>query len=69
MDLIERYLNAIRRNLPAQNADSEGHIACDAATMYDQIVDQETQRHLLKMLGQELFGELPGEPHQMVGRN
>ena len=56
-------------DIPAQNADCEGHVARDAAAMHDQIVDQETQRHLLKMLGQKLFGEFPGEPHQMVGRN
>ena len=58
-----------QRDVAAENADREGHVACDAAAMDDQIVDQEAQRHLLQVIGQKLFGEFAGKPHQMVGRN
>jgi hypothetical protein len=37
--------------------------------MHHQIVDQEAQGYLLEVIGQQLFGEPAGEPHQMVGRN
>ena len=56
-------------DVATENADREGHVACDAATMHDQIVDEEAQRHFLQVLRQKLFGEFAGKPHQMVGRN
>ena len=54
---------------PPSTPDGEGHVARDAAAMDDQIVDEEAQRHLLQMVGQQLLGEPARETHQMVGRD
>ena len=51
---------ADERDVTAEHADGVGHVACDAAAVHDQIVDQEAQRHLLQVIGQQLLGELPG---------
>jgi hypothetical protein len=53
----------------AQDADRVGHVARHATAVDHQIVDQEAQRHLLQVFGQQLLGEPPGKAHQVVGRN
>ena len=52
---------ADQRGVAAEHADGVGHVAGHAAAVDHQIVDQEAQRHLLQMLGQQLFGEPPGK--------
>ena len=44
----------------AQHADGVRHVAGHPAPVDHEIVDEEAQRHLLQMLGQELLGEPPG---------
>ena len=60
---------ADQRDVAAQHADGEGDVARHAATVNHQVVDQEAQRHLLQVIGQQLLGEPAGKTHQMVGRN
>ena len=47
----------------AEYPDGVRHVPGDAAPMHHEIIDQETQGHLLQMLGQQLLGELAGKPH------
>src|SRR6058998_2235617 len=56
-------------DITAEHADRERHVACDAAAVDDQIVDEEAQRHLLQMIRQELLREPTWKTHEMVGRN
>jgi len=51
----------------AEHTDGVRHVARDPAAVHHQVVDQETQRHLLQMFGQQLLGKPSGETHQMVG--
>ena len=60
---------ADQRDVTAQHADGERDVARHAAAMNHQVVNQEAQRHLLQMLGQQVLGESAGKPHQIVGRN
>ena len=57
------------RDVATEYADRVRHVACHATAVDDQIVDQETQRHLLQMIGQKLLGEPTRKTHEMVGRN
>ena len=57
------------QRVAAENADGVGHVSGHAAPMDDEVVHQKTERHLLQMFGQQLLGELPGEPHQVVSGN
>ncbi len=56
-------------HVAAQHADGEGDVSRHAAAMNHQVVDQETERHLLQMIGQQVLGKPAGKPHQVVGRN
>ena len=60
---------ADQRDVAAQHADGEGDVARHAAAMNHQVVDQEAERNLLQMIGQQVLGEPAGKPHQIVGRN
>ena len=53
----------------AEHTDRIGHVAGHPAVVNHEVLDQEAQRHLLQMLGEELFGKPPGETHQVVGGN
>ena len=53
-------------------ADAEAQqrlLAGDPAAAHDEFVDQERQRHLVQLIGEQLLGELPREVHQVVGRD
>ncbi len=56
-------------HVAAEHADGEGDVSGDAAAVDHQVVDQEAQRHLLQMLGQQVFGESTRKPHQIVSGN
>ena len=60
---------ADQRDVTAQHADGVGDVARHTAAMNHQVVDQEAERYLLQMIGQQLLGEPAGKPHQIVGRN
>ena len=60
---------ADQRHVTAEHADGEGDVARHAAAMNHQVVDQEAERYLLQMLGQQVLGKSAGKPHQIVGRN
>ena len=60
---------AHERDVTAEQADGVRHVACDAAAVHHQIVDQEAQRNLLQVIGQQLLGKPAGKTHEMVGRN
>ena len=60
---------ADQRNVTAEHADRERHVARHAAAVDHQIVDQEAQRNLLQVIGQQLLGKPTRKPHEMVGRN
>ena len=47
-------------NVAAEHADGERHVARHAAAVHHQVVDEEAQRHLLQVIGQQLLGEAPG---------
>jgi len=51
----------------AELAHPERDVGRDPATPHDQVVHQERQRHLVQLVGQELFGEPTREVHQVVG--
>jgi hypothetical protein len=51
----------------AQQSHAEGDVRGDAATPDHEVVHQERQRHLVQLVGQQLFGESTREVHQMVG--
>ncbi len=63
----------IRANRPhqhraaAQHAHGESHVSRDTSAMHDEVVNEETQRHLLQMVGEELLGEPTRKTHQMIG--
>jgi hypothetical protein len=37
--------------------------------MNHQVIDEEAERHLLQVIGQQLLGKSARKPHQIVGRN
>ena len=45
----------------------EGDVGSHTAALDDQLLDQEAQRDMGQMLGQQLLGELTLELHQMIG--
>ena len=45
----------------------EAMLAAHPAAADLQVVDQERQRHLVELVGEELVGEPAGEGHQVVG--
>jgi len=58
-----------QRDVATEHADCVGDVAGHAAPMNHQVVHQETQRHLLQVLGQQVFGKSTRKPHQIVGGN
>jgi hypothetical protein len=53
----------------AELAHAERDVRRHAAAAYHQVVDEERQRHLVQLVGDELVGEPAGEVHQVVGRD
>jgi hypothetical protein len=51
----------------AELAHPEGDVRRDAAAADDQVVDEERQRHLVQLVGDERLRELAREVHQVVG--
>jgi len=64
-----RTRGAHQCNVTAEHTDRECHVARHAAAVDHQIVDQEAQRNLLQVIGQELLRKPTRKPHEMVGRN
>ena len=54
---------------PAELRDGVTDVRRDAAATHVQLVDQERQRHLVQVIGEQLVGELAREVHQVVGRD
>jgi hypothetical protein len=58
---------AHEHGLVAEAAHAEADVGPDAAALDHQLVDQEAQRQVREVLGEQLLGELPLEAHQMIG--
>src|SRR5205085_2074846 len=53
----------------AEQTHAEGDVRGDPAPPDREVVDEERQRHLVQLVGQELLGEAAREMHQVIGRN
>jgi hypothetical protein len=58
-----------QHRVSTERTDRVRHISRDAAPMHHKVVDEEAQRHLLQVFGEQLLGEPARETHQMIGRN
>jgi hypothetical protein len=56
-------------HVPAEHPDGEGDVSGHSAAVDHQVVDQEAQRYLLQVFGQQVFGEPTRKPHQIVRGN
>jgi hypothetical protein len=56
-------------DVATKHPDGIGDVSGHAAPMNHQVVHQETQRHLLQMLGQQVLGKSTRKPHQIVSGN
>ncbi|SLH93121.1 Uncharacterised protein [Mycobacteroides abscessus subsp. abscessus] len=52
-----------------EHAHREGDVARDAAAADLQIVDEEAQRDMVELVGQQHIGEPSGKAHEVVGRD
>ena len=55
--------------MQAELAHAERDVGRDAAAADHEVVDQERQRHLVQLVGDELVGEPTREVHQVIGRD
>ena len=51
----------------AQLTHAERDVRCHAAAAHNQIVHEEGQRHLVQLIGEQLFGEPARKVHEVVG--
>ncbi len=52
----------------AQSAEAVREVGRRAAAAHLQVVDQEGQRDVGELIGDQLIGETAGEDHQVIGR-
>ena len=53
---------------PPRAPDRVGDVPADTAAADDEVLDEEAQREVFELVGEQLLGELARELHQMVGR-
>jgi hypothetical protein len=60
---------ADERGPQAELGHAERDVGADATAAYDQVVNEERERDLVQLVGEELLREPTREVHQMVGRD